>query len=66
MSMRANAYDNLGDVDAALRDHNEAIRLNPENPNTRDNRGRFLQGRELGDFGEADFAKAREIRAKVK
>jgi tetratricopeptide (TPR) repeat protein len=66
MSMRANVYDNLGDIDAALRDYNESIRLNPDNPNARENRGLFLRSREIGDFGEADYARAREIRAKTK
>lgn len=62
-SMRGNCYDNLEDIDRAWREHNEAIRLAPDNPNVRDTRGRFLESRELGDFGRADHAKAAEIRA---
>jgi S1-C subfamily serine protease len=61
-SARAAAYSLLENRNAAWRDHNEAIRLNPEDPVLYLNRATFLKDHRLGDWGQADRAKAREIR----
>jgi membrane-associated protease RseP (regulator of RpoE activity) len=64
MNRRAVAYDNLGDLESAWRDHNEAVRLCPEEPTHLETRAAFLEGRELGDLGRSDRARARNLRAK--
>jgi tetratricopeptide (TPR) repeat protein len=64
MNRRGVAYDNLGDLKSAWRDHNEAVRLCPEEPSHLETRAAFLEGRGLGDLGRSDWARARKLRAK--
>lgn len=65
-SIRGLAKANLGDTQGALRDHNEAVRLGPDLVSIWDNRGSFWSRQGRQDLAEADFAKAREIRAASK
>jgi hypothetical protein len=64
ISQRAIAHDNLHEVDAALRDHNEAVRLASDFPPVLESRGAFLQVHGMGDLGESDRARAKELRQK--
>lgn len=65
-STRGIAKTGLGDTQGALSDHNEAVRLGPDLVSIWDNRGAFWRSQGRGDLAEADFAKAREIRAAAK
>jgi S1-C subfamily serine protease len=63
-SQRAVAWDNVGDKDRALADHNTAIRLRPEEPVYYENRADFWHYLGRTDLEAADYAKARELRKK--
>jgi len=63
-ALRGNIFDNTGDKEAAVRDWNESVRLWPEGAELYDGRGNFWQNMGRYDLAQADFAKAREIRAK--
>jgi tetratricopeptide (TPR) repeat protein len=65
-STRGLAHTGLGDNQSALRDHNEAVRLGPDLVSIWDNRGNFWRSQGRRDLAEADYAKAREIRAAAK
>jgi tetratricopeptide (TPR) repeat protein len=62
MKERAGAYDRLGDIKAAWRDYNEAVRLNPNEIGILEDRAIFLETRELGDRGRADRARVQALR----
>jgi V8-like Glu-specific endopeptidase/tetratricopeptide (TPR) repeat protein len=64
MKERAVAYDNLGELETAWRIHNEAVKLAPDDQFVLWTRADFLRARGFGDHGQADLAKAKEIRAK--
>jgi tetratricopeptide (TPR) repeat protein len=63
MSKRAVAYDNLNQIELAWRDHNEAVRLWPDEPAIRETRAMFFEGRELSDWGQSDRALAKRLRS---
>jgi tetratricopeptide (TPR) repeat protein len=63
-SARGVAYDNLGEKGIALREHNEAIRLCPDEPVLWENRASYWEANGRDDLGASDRAKAREIRSK--
>lgn len=65
-STRGIAKSNLGDNQGALADHNEAVRLGPDLVSIWDNRGTFWSRQGRQDLADADFGKAREIRAAAK
>jgi tetratricopeptide (TPR) repeat protein len=58
------AYDNLGDKRKALEEHNEAIRLAPDDAVIYEARADFWHYRGRRDLERADKAKARELRQK--
>lgn len=62
-SYRAAANNFAGNKKAALADHNEALRLNPDAPTLWDNRARYWQENRRLDLAAADQAKADELRA---
>jgi tetratricopeptide (TPR) repeat protein len=64
LSCRAIALDNLDAKQDALDDHNEAVRLAPDEPVFLENRADFWHYQGRGDLEEADYAKARELRKK--
>jgi tetratricopeptide (TPR) repeat protein len=63
-SLRAVAYDNLGDKRTAMQEHNEAIRLAPDYYILYENRADFWHYRGRRDLERADLAKSRELRQK--
>jgi tetratricopeptide (TPR) repeat protein len=63
-SCRGQSLSNLGDKEAALRDHNEAIRLAPNSSMYLWNRSYYWQGIGREDLAAADVAKAKEIDAR--
>lgn len=65
-SQRAIAWDNIGDKERALADHNTAIRLRPDEPVYYENRADFWHYLGRSDLEAADYAKARELRQKSK
>ena len=61
---RAGIFSNLERNDQALRDYNEAIRLDPINPNLYEGRARFYANNGEEDLAADDRAKAGELRKK--
>jgi tetratricopeptide (TPR) repeat protein len=55
---RANAYDEKGDSQRALRDYNEAIRINPDHPFAYYNRGLFYGHHGDNEHAIADYTEA--------
>lgn len=62
LSNRAIALDNLDLDDAALRDHNEAVRLNPKSATLLETRADFWRYQGRNDLEAQDYAAARRIR----
>jgi tetratricopeptide (TPR) repeat protein len=62
LSNRAIALDNLDLDDDALRDHNEAVRIDPKNAQWYENRADFWRYQGRGDLEAQDYATARRIR----
>lgn len=61
-SNRGIALDNLDSDDAALADHNEAVRLDPKNAQWYENRADFWRYQGRGDLEAQDYETARRIR----
>ena len=61
-SNRAIALDNLDSDDAALQDHNEAIRVDPKNAQWYENRADFWRYQGRGDLESQDYETARRLR----
>jgi Flp pilus assembly protein TadD len=62
--VRAGAYDGRGDLELAIADCTELLRLAPEHVGTYSLRGRIYE--KMGNWAKAerDFAKARRIQAR--
>jgi len=63
-SSRGSALSHLGESDAALREHNEAIRLSPQSGIFLWNRSYYWRGRGRYDLEAADVARAKELDAR--
>lgn len=67
LSYRAVAFDNLGDDQSALRDHNEAARIAPQShlPAILETRANFYEANGQSGLAHADRARAQELRRKL-
>lgn len=65
LSNRGIAFDNLGDDEQALEDHNAAVALNPDDPILYENRADFWRVQGRNDLAEEDRARAAEARRRM-